>query len=79
MDFAKFSLTMVRSMLYCRYMRWTVICNICGKKSIFADAKDITQSHWTILTWLVPSGEPRCICPNCDYGKPTPKQKGKKS
>ena len=55
-------------------MRWNVVCDECGKKSTFADAKDVAQSHWTILAWKVPSGEPMCVCDECDYGKPKKKK-----
>lgn len=55
-------------------MRWKIECVECGKKASFADAKDVTQSKWTILAWIVPSGEPRCICDECEYGKPRKKR-----
>ena len=54
-------------------MTWNVQCMICNKKSKFVDAKDVTQSHWTIIAWKVPSGEPTCICDKCEYGKPKEK------
>jgi len=56
-------------------MRWKVVCNECGKKSTFVDAHDIVQSKWTILAWIVPSGEPRVICEECQYLKPKKKKK----
>ena len=56
-------------------MKWVVTCDECGKKTTFADAKDIAQSHWTVLAWKVPSGEPMCVCDECEYGKPKKKKK----
>lgn len=47
--------------------RWSVECDVCGKKNSFSDIKDITQSKWTILAWIVPTGEPRVVCDKCEY------------
>lgn len=51
-----------------------VECTECGKKETFADAKDITQSKWVIIGWSVPSGEPKCVCDECEYGEPKKKK-----
>lgn len=56
-------------------MRWKIKCNQCNKEVTFADAKDIIQSHWTVLAWVVPSGEPPCVCPDCEHNKPKKSKK----
>ena len=55
--------------------RWTVECDMCGKKDSFTDSHDITQSRWKIIAWIVPTGEPRVVCDKCEYGKPPKKEK----
>lgn len=47
--------------------RWSVECNVCKKKKSFEDEKDISNAKWTILAWIVPSGEPLCVCDACEY------------
>jgi len=47
--------------------RWTVNCVVCDKKESFADSHDIRQAKWKVLAWIVPSGEPRCVCETCVY------------
>lgn len=47
----------------------------CGKKEKFSDAKDVVYSKWKVLAWIVPSGEPRVVCPDCEYGQPKKKNK----
>jgi hypothetical protein len=53
----------------------TVECLECGKKETFGDAKDLTFAKWRILAWTVPTGEPKAMCPDCEYGKSKPKKK----
>jgi hypothetical protein len=53
-------------------------CVECGKNGSFSDAKDVTQSKWRILAWDVKSGDPKVICPDCEYlpmGEQTKKKK----
>lgn len=50
-------------------MAWKITCMECGKKETFVDSKDVTFHRWIILAWGVPSGEPKCVCDECDYGK----------
>ena len=49
--------------------KFRVECNVCGKKEVFGDAKDISYAKWKIIAWTLPSGDPKVCCPNCDYGK----------
>ena len=49
-------------------------CFECGKKETFGDAKDILYAKWKVISWKVPSGEPCCVCNECEYNKP---KKGK--
>lgn len=58
--------------------RWSVECVECGAKESFADVQDISHAHWTVLAWIVPSGEPRVTCPKCEYSPSGPKPKAKK-
>ena len=46
-----------------------VECIECGEKMKFNDIHDIRQSKWKVLAWIVPNGDPRCVCNNCEYGK----------
>lgn len=55
--------------------QYSVECIECGKKESFGDIHDISQSRWTILAWMVPSGNPRVVCNECEYGKPKKKLK----
>jgi len=55
-------------------MSWSVECVECGKKEKFGDAKDVSYAKWRILAWVVPSGEPRVVCPDCEYGQPKKKK-----
>jgi len=55
--------------------RWTVECIECGKKDSFADMYDISHAKWTVIAWMVPGGDPRCVCDECEYGKPRKKKK----
>ena len=54
-------------------MSWECECVMCGTKMTFSDTRDINQAHWTILAWELPSGEPVCVCSECEYGKPKKK------
>jgi hypothetical protein len=47
--------------------RWSIECEMCGKKEVVNDAHDLRQLNWSVLAWIVPSGEPRVICPKCVY------------
>ncbi|HQI45678.1 MAG TPA: hypothetical protein PLC59_06465 [Bacteroidales bacterium] len=49
--------------------KWIVTCDECGKKSSFYDQKDLEYSRWTVIAWKLPSGDPRCVCDQCEYGK----------
>jgi hypothetical protein len=55
--------------------KWHLACDECGKKESFNDAKDIIFAKWKIIAWKVPSGEPKVLCPDCEYGKPKNKKK----
>jgi len=57
--------------------KWTIVCEVCGKKSSFMDSKDVAQAHWKIIAWNVATGEPRCTCEKCDYRINTPAKKSK--
>ena len=59
--------------------KWIIVCDECGEKQTFEDAKAITYAHWTIIAWKVKSGDPLCLCPECEYGKPKDKKKEKKT
>ena len=37
---------------------------------------DLRTAHWTVLAWIVPTGEARAVCDECEYGKPKGKKKG---
>lgn len=50
-------------------------CVECGTKAKFHDVQDIRQSKWRVLAWIVPTGQPRAICPDCKYGEPKKKKK----
>ena len=54
---------------------FNIECAECGKKESFGDAKDITFAHWTILAWMVKTGEPVCVCEKCDYDPSNKSQK----
>lgn len=55
--------------------RYNVECVECGAKNSFADVQDISQAKWIVLAWIVPDGDPRCVCNKCKYG--TENKKGK--
>ena len=55
-------------------MSWETECVVCGAKMKFADIRDINQMKWTVLAWIVPSGEPRVVCNKCDYVSPKRKR-----
>jgi len=42
-------------------------CVVCGEKQYYIDHRDVINSKWKILAWIVPSGEPRCVCDKCVY------------
>lgn len=52
-------------------MAYKVECVECDKKESFMDMKDITYSKWKIIAWMLPSGDPRVVCPNCEYKLPS--------
>ena len=47
--------------------RWKLKCMECSKVESFEDAKDVTYAKWRILAWDVKSGEPKAVCPKCEY------------
>jgi len=47
--------------------KYEVVCDGCGKKNSFGDTKDITYAKWRVISWTLPSGNPRCICSTCEY------------
>jgi len=49
-------------------IRWKINCAECDKKDSFEDAKSINYSKWRIIGWILPSGEPLCVCEKCEYG-----------
>jgi len=57
--------------------QWDLECNVCKKKKSFEDSKDISNSKWTILAWIVPSGDPLVMCGECEYST-QPKQRKEK-
>ena len=50
-------------------------CVMCGKEFTYMDHHDLRTAHWKVLAWIVPTGEPRCVCKDCEYGKPKAKKK----
>jgi hypothetical protein len=50
--------------------KWELECEVCKKIEHANDTYDISQLHWTVLAWIVPDGNPRVVCPKCEYGKP---------
>ena len=47
--------------------RLQVTCMECGKKESFVDVKDISYAKWHIIRWIMATGEPGCVCKDCDY------------
>ena len=47
--------------------KWIIKCIVCDKKESFDDCKDISYAKWKILSWDVSTGEPTCVCDNCEY------------
>ena len=50
-------------------------CVECGKELSYMDNHDLRAAHWTVLAWIVPTGEARAVCDECEYGKPKGKKK----
>lgn len=50
-------------------------CNECGVKESFDDSRAIVYAKWKIIAWDVHSGDPKCVCRECEYGKPKKEKK----
>lgn len=50
--------------------KWHIKCCICDKEESFDDTHDISHAKWSIIAWVVQTGEPYCTCNKCDYITP---------
>lgn len=47
--------------------RFKCKCVVCNKSEMFEDEVDIRHSKWKILAWNVATGEPICLCSECEW------------